>query len=51
MSSLTDKNQGHQNPAQNQQGQTEGRPIRQNEGQTPDPQPQDPQRQQRQSGG
>jgi hypothetical protein len=51
MSSLTDTNQGHQNPAQNQQGQTQGRPIRQDDGQTPDPQRQDPQRQQRPSVG
>ena len=32
MSSLTDKNQGHQNPAQNQQGQTQGKPIQQQGG-------------------
>ncbi|CCD98845.1 hypothetical protein [Bradyrhizobium sp. STM 3809] len=32
MSSLTDKNQGHQNPGQNQQGQTQGKPIRQDQG-------------------
>jgi hypothetical protein len=32
MSSLTDKNQGHQNPGQNQQGQTEGKPIQQQGG-------------------
>ncbi len=46
MSSLTDKNQGHQNPGQNQQGQTRGKPIRQDEGdggqQRPGPQSQDP---------
>ena len=29
MSSLTDKNQGHQNPGQNQQGETRGKPIQQ----------------------
>ncbi|MGJ4950737.1 hypothetical protein [Bradyrhizobium sp. HKCCYLS20291] len=29
MTSLTDKNQGHQNPGQNQQGQTQGKPIQQ----------------------
>ncbi|MGJ4887134.1 hypothetical protein ACQR1Y_03040 [Bradyrhizobium sp. HKCCYLRH3099] len=33
MSSLTDKNQGHQNPGQNQQGQTSGKPISQDQGQ------------------
>ncbi|BAM90735.1 hypothetical protein S58_47560 [Bradyrhizobium oligotrophicum S58] len=32
MSSLTDKNQGHQNPGQNQQGQTQGKPIQQRGG-------------------
>ncbi|WP_257166755.1 hypothetical protein [Bradyrhizobium sp. SRS-191] len=41
MSSLTDKNQGHQNPGQNQQGQTQGKPIRQDQGREPDPQRQD----------
>ena len=43
MSSLTDKNQGHQNPGQNQQGKTQGKAIRQDEGQAPDPQRHDPQ--------
>ncbi|MGJ4997725.1 hypothetical protein [Bradyrhizobium sp. HKCCYLR20261] len=33
MSSLTDKNQGHQNPGQNQQGQTSGKPLSQDQGQ------------------
>jgi len=37
MSSLTDKNQGHQNPGQNQQGQTRGKPIRQDEGEGQQP--------------
>ena len=32
MSSLTDKNQGHQNPGQNQQGQTQGKPVHQGGG-------------------
>jgi len=32
MSSLTDKNQGHQNPGQNQQGETRGKPIQQSGG-------------------
>ncbi|MGJ4926074.1 hypothetical protein ACQR1I_12195 [Bradyrhizobium sp. HKCCYLS2038] len=41
MTNLTDKNQGHQNPGQNQQGQTQGKPIRQggdepSQGQQPD---------------
>jgi len=35
MSSLTDKNQGHQNPGQNQQGQTQGKPIQQGGGSKP----------------
>ncbi|MGY3451610.1 hypothetical protein [Bradyrhizobium sp. USDA 4353] len=41
MSNLTDKNQGHQNPGQNQQGQTQGQPIRQDEGRDAAPQRQD----------
>jgi hypothetical protein len=42
MSNLTDKNQGHQNPGQNQQGQTSGKPIRQDQGREPDPKPRQP---------
>ncbi|WP_315719405.1 MULTISPECIES: hypothetical protein [unclassified Bradyrhizobium] len=37
MSSLTDQNQGHQNPGQNQQGQTQGKPIRQEPGESRQP--------------
>ncbi|NPU10373.1 hypothetical protein HL666_06365 [Bradyrhizobium sp. 83002] len=37
MSRLTDKTQGHQNPGQNQQGQTQGKPIRQGPGESRQP--------------
>ncbi|CAL76662.1 Hypothetical protein BRADO2853 [Bradyrhizobium sp. ORS 278] len=47
MTGLTDKNQGHQNPGQNQQGQTGGKPIRQDQGQGVEPQRPDPQGQER----